>query len=448
MTVVRQKVYVAQLNLGMYVSELDRPWIETPFKLQGFMLKNHEQLSELKSLCQFVYIDVERGVGPVARQNTASPVYSTPRINKQFVVPPAIYSYTRYQKNTSNYSKQSSFYKVARQIKQVHLVTRSALQSVTQSLEQGEVFDEKPLKLASIDIVSCVIDNPDVMSWLGRINDIDSFTHDHSIRSATWACVFARYLGVNRDDLLVLVQAVLLKDVGKLRLPKHIVALSEGDLNPDELRLYQKYVSLSVALLKQVKGLNDNVLSVIQAHRECYDGSGFPNKLMGDEIPLLAIITHIACVYDNMVNSRDTTHQFSPSEAMRELHKYKNSLFQEDIVVDFNQALGIFPPGSIVELNTGALAVVLEQSQRHKLRPVISIMTNANLLPLSKPCTLNLFSEARSSASQPGEHDDASLPELYIIRDMPKSSCNVDLTALKNHLFKAKRSVFSLRKSS
>jgi HD-GYP domain-containing protein (c-di-GMP phosphodiesterase class II) len=448
MTLVRQKVFVGQLSLGMYVSELDRPWIETPFKLQGFMLKNQEQLLELKSLCGFVYIDVEKGIGPVARVNKVNALASTSSIGKQFSIPPAIYSYTRYQKNTSYYAKQSGFYQVAKQVNKVHKAANSALETVAQSLDRGEVFDQQPLKLAAIEIVACVIENPDVMSWLGRINDSDHYSHDHSIRSATWACVFARYLGVSRTDLSTLVQAVLLKDVGKMRLPKHIAVKPEKALKPDELRLYKKYVSLSVALLKQVKGLGVGILPIIQAHRECYDGSGFPNKLIGDQIPLLAIITHIASFYETMVNPRDESEQLSPSEAMRALHAYKNSLFQEDLVVEFNQALGIFPPGSIVELNTGAIAVVVEQNEMRKLRPVVCIVTDSFLMPLKKPRTVNLLSDARAPVHQGGDVDDASKPELFIVKDMPAKTCSVDLDPIKKHLFRAKRSVFSLRKSS
>jgi HD-GYP domain-containing protein (c-di-GMP phosphodiesterase class II) len=448
MSVVRQKVFVGQLSLGMYVSELDRPWIETPFKLQGFMLRNEEQLLELKALCAFVYVDSEKSIGSVARDKHAHALNNDLSVNKLSSVPPAIYSYTRYQKNTANYSNRSDFYKVAKHVKKVHQVANTALTCVTESLARGEVFDEKPLKLAAIEIVSCVIDNPDVMSWLGRIHENDNYSHDHSIRSATWACVFARYLGVSRADLSILVQAVLLKDVGKMRLPKHLLVKPEMQLNSDELSLYKKYVSLSVALLKQVKGLNPAILPVIQAHRECYDGSGFPNKLLGDEIPLLAIITHIASVYDVMVNPRDDSEQLSPSEAMRELHGFKNSLFQEDLVVDFNQALGMYPPGSVVELNTGAIAVVVEQNERRKLRPIVCVLSNASLLPLKKPKTLNLLSQARAPIHQGGEVDNPALPEIFIVKDVATHACNLDLKPIQKHLFTAKRALFSLRKTS
>jgi hypothetical protein len=133
---------------------------------------------------------------------------------------------------------------------------------------------------------------------------------------------------------------------------------------------------------------------------------------------------------------------------MRALHAYKNSLFQEDLVVEFNQALGIFPPGSIVELNTGAIAVVLEQNEMRKLRPVVCIVTDSFLMPLKKLRTVNLLSDARAPVHQGGDVDDASKPELFIVKDMPAKTCSVDLDPIKKHLFRAKRSVFSLRKSS
>lgn len=448
MAIERQKVMVGQLSLGMYVAELDRPWLETPFKLQGFMLKNKEQIIELAAMCQFVYIDIEKGIESPAVIERSSVVIKNTSAKTPHIVAPAIYSYTRYQKTSGTYHKQADFYKSAKQVKRVQSAAQKTLKAVDDCLERGEVFDEKPVKQVAGDIVRCVIDNPDVMSWLSRVHESDSFTHDHSVRSATWACVFARFLGVSRQDMAVLVQAVLLKNVGKTRLPNHLIVKNEGDLSHDETQLYQKYVSLTVALLKQVKGLDVKVVSIIQAHRENYDGSGFPNGLTGDDIPLLSIITHISSFYDLLINPRDESRQCSPSEAMRALHLSKNIQFQEDLVVDFNQALGVFPAGSIVEMNTGALAIVLEQNEQRKLRPIISVMTDSGLMPLRKAKKINLLTQARAPISEEAGGADSSLPELYIVRDIPVNECSVDLMALKKSIFSEKRSVFSMLSGS
>ena len=443
MAVIRQKVMVGQLSLGMYVSELDRSWLETPFKLQGFLLKNQEQLIELSSLCQFVYVDIEKGIQPPA---IAEHAYVAPLKGKTAThsVSPAIYSFAHYHKIPDKYPKNSDFYKTAKAVSAVHNNAYSALKSVDQHLSRGEVFDQVPLNRAAKDIVDCIINNPDVMSWLGRIHEADDFTHDHSVRSATWACVFACFLGLSRPEMIVLVQSVLLKDVGKTRLPKHLICKNEVDLNHDEQLLYRKYVSLSVALLKQVSGLDPKILSVIQAHREYYDGTGFPLGLKGDEIPLLSIITALSSEYDLLVNARDESLQLSPSDAMRKLHTIKNVCFQEDLVQDFNQALGVFPAGSVVELNTGELAVVIEQNSSRKLRPIISIMTAPNLLPLKKPKLLDLLTEARAPAHEGVASGGAGLPELFIVRDISTYECPLDLLSLKRRLFNGKRSVFSL----
>ncbi len=440
---------VGQLSLGMYVAELDRPWLETPFKLQGFMLKNQEQLIELSSLCSFVYIDIEKGIESSSLKPIALRSGMKVRPSQSaHVIPPAIYSFTRYNKSVESYKKDSNFYKVAAKVAQVQLGAQEALKGVADSLSRGEVFDQLPIKKVASDIVVCVIENPDVMSWLGRIHESDHYTHDHCVRSATWASVTARYLGVSRQEMTILVQAVLLKDVGTMRLPQHLLLKNESDLSIEESRLYQKYVSLSVALLQQVKGLDEQVLQVIQAHRECYDGSGFPRGLTGDNIPLLSIIAHVSSLYDSLVNPRNESKQCSPSDAMRQLHLLKNTLFQEDLVVDFNQALGLFPAGSVVELNTGELAVVIEQNDERKLRPVIFIMTDAQLMPLRKRIKIDLLTQARAPQHEESGRIDQSLPELYIIRDLATNQCSADLLKLKNELFTGKRSVFSLLKRS
>ncbi|NRA42110.1 MAG: DUF3391 domain-containing protein [Pseudomonadales bacterium] len=433
----QQKRMVQDLHVGMYVSELDRPWLETPFKLQGFLIRNQEQINELNQWCNYVHIDIEKGKEALVRDPLKT--HSRSNISKAKAVPPAIYSFTRYNKRANTYQQNHGFYK-ASSVEKVQLQINQSLAQVDAALAQGKVFDPKPLELAAKDLVKSVLENPDVLAWLGRVEHYDQHSHEHAIRTAVWSCLFARHLGLAQTDILILVQAALLKDIGQTRLPKHIMSQAETALSAADQKLYRKYVSLSVALLKQIKGLNPKVRKVIEAHREHYNGAGFPHGLQGDEIPLLSIMLGIARRYDDMLHPREQAKALAPSDVMRQLHKLKNTEFQEDLVSEFFHSQGLFPAGSIVELNTGALAIVVEQSKQNKMRPVVAIVTDAERRALKKITTINLATEADAEPSI------GKRPHLTIVRDLALSECELDIIAIKAAIFKPSRSALSFFK--
>ncbi len=443
MSISRKKLPVGQLSLGMYVTELDRPWLDTPFKIQGFLLKNVEQLQDLKECCQFVYIDVEQGVSSPSVETKNVPDGFGKTSSKKDVVAPAIYTFTRYQRNSlaSQKTVKKDFYQLAPSLDKVQTGVTNALVEVHHCLERGEVFRQEPVVEAASQLVSCVLDNPDVMAWLGKVGTASLYLQEHAMRSALWACTFAKALGVDRAELEILVQAILLKDVGKTRLPKHLLQANESDLSRADSLTYQKFVSLSIALLKQVKGLNPKILPIIQSHREHYDGSGFPQGFKGDEIPFLAIVAAMSTHYDLLVHPSSVDEAVSPSVALKQMHRVKNKVFQEDVVEDFHQAMGVFPPASFVLLSDDSIAIVLEQDADSKLRPKVAVVTDSKRKPLRKPIHLDLRTQALPLGSS-----DTSKPHLAISQDLSASEIHLDLIKLQQQIFSPKKSLFSVFK--
>jgi len=439
MALMRQKIQAGDLHIGMYVSELDRPWLETPFKLQGFLIRNQEQVAELRALCSFVYIDIDKGAASAAVEHAARPQSGFGSHNLK--PPPAIYDFTRYVKDTKQYASTENFYKTSKAVSSLKSRAGKTLQAVDNALAKGEVFDERPVKALVLELVDCALNNPDVLAWLTRIKLSDEAGHDHCMRTAVWACTLGRHLGLRKLDLEILTQAILLKDVGKTRLPAHLLVQDFNLMSDVDAALYKKYVALSIALLKQVKGLNPKILPIIAAHQECYDGSGFPKALKGDEISLLSIIAGLATHYDNLLNPCHEGQALSPTQAMQALYQVKNTRFQEDLVDDFIESMGQFPVGSIVELNTGEYAVVIEQSAERKLRPRILRVCQQDLIPYKKFQLLDLLKEAAAPAHEAlagAESQNSKLPTVYIVRDVPPSACSVDILKVLSQVFKPK----------
>lgn len=441
MEIVQLKVSVDELVLGMYVSRLDRPWLETPFKLQGFLLRDDSEIDELQKYCKYVYVDIEKGLDPLQTNKHASIKASV----KRKEAPPAAYKFTPIDVRHDTYREAVGFSAEAKEVSVLQADIDKAMTAVTQQISSGKSFDQATVKGAANNIVSSVIRNPDVLSWLTRVRLSDDYLHHHSIRCAIWAALLGRYIGLRRYDMEVMTQAMLLKDIGKTRLPDDILGKDERELNSAQRAIYRKHVAISVQLLKQVSGLNPKTLPIIAAHRERYDGSGYPRHLKGDEIPQMAIIAGLATHYDELTNPRDVRMALSPSAAVNSMYEARNTLFQEDVVAEFIQSLGIYPAGSIVELNTGELAVVVEQYAERRLRPRIVIVTDPSKTPIVDLRSLDLLEEAlapQESKNLDPKSKRASLPLVYIVRDLPQEEYPLDLMKVKEKLFTPNKKLF------
>ncbi|NRB40984.1 MAG: DUF3391 domain-containing protein [Pseudomonadales bacterium] len=441
METVQQKIAVDMLALGMYVSELDKPWLGTPFKLQGFLIRDDAEIEELRQHCQHVYVDIAKGKDSVESRHTTLPTQSSGR--EQVI--PAKYAFTPVEVRHGTYREHVKFDQEAKAVTKLNTDIDKVLISITDQVSRGVAFDQKPLKNAAGNIVSSVIRNPDVIAWLTRVRLSDDYLHHHSIRCSIWAALLGRHIGLRRLDLELLTQAILMKDIGKTRLPESILAKDERELNSEQRVIYRKHVAMALQLVKQIDGVNPKIYPIIGAHRERYDGTGYPRHLKGDNIPLLAIIAGIATYYDELTNPRDIRLSIAPSTAVTRLYDKRNIFFQEDVVVEFIQSLGLYPAGSVVELNTGELAVVVEQFAERRLRPRIVIATDENKAPIVNLRSFDLLEEAlapQEKKTLDKKSKRFSLPLIYIVRDLEPEEFPIDLLKIKEKLFIPNRKTF------
>ncbi len=441
MDALQQKLAVNSLAVGMYVSALDKPWLETPFKLQGFLIRDESEIEEIKQHCQYVYIDSEKGKANAEGRFSSLSSSATQRS----VIPPK-YAFTPIDIKHGAYREHVDFEQESKSAVKLNQEVDKTLSHISAQVSKGVAFDQKPLKTAAGDIVSSVIRNPDVIAWLTRVRLSDNYLHHHSIRCSIWAALLGRHIGLRRHDLELLTQAILMKDIGKTRLPEDILAKEEKALNSEQRIIYRKHVAMSLQLLKQIEGVNPKVFPIIGGHRERYDGSGYPRHLKGDNIPLLSIIAGIATYYDELTSPRDLSLSMAPSAAVNLLYEKRNVFFQEDVVLEFIQSLGLYPAGSIVELNTGELAVVVEQLSERRLRPRLMVATNSDKKMIKNLRSLDLLEEAlapQEKKTLDKKSKRFNLPLIYIVRDLQQGEFDLDLLRIKEKLFVPSRKTFS-----
>lgn len=363
------KIKVHNLKLGMFVVELDRPWLGTPFPFQGFWVWEPETIQTLSRYCDSVYIRTEltkhvRDDGDVANVDWKDRVAKADReIGPLDFLPktPVVHEDVVAVEHEID-SAQSARRRVADRIREL-----------LNDVQRGRKLELIGVKEAVIDLTASVLRNPDASMWLRLVKDKDTYTYFHLIDTSALAIAFGRHMGFSRDELADLGLGALLIDVGKVRLSKKLIH-KPGNLTDEEQALVKKHVDYSIELVLQMSGVSNRVIEMVAAHHERYDGKGYPRGLHGRNIPPFARMVSIADCFDAITSIRPHAEPMSPHEAMRKLYDWSGKDFQPELVEQFIQCLGIYPTGTFVELSTGEIGVVISQNRKRRLKPRLMLV--------------------------------------------------------------------------
>lgn len=392
----QEKVSTMDLAIGMYVSALDRPWVETPFPIQGFHVSTQQDIEQLRRFCKFVYVD--RRLSRVQASFEPAPVVSGgAKRSPVGVVNPA----ARIRKfDPVAYQVSQPLQKEVAVAATLHQEIARAVVQVLNDVRSGKELNFLVVKKAAGLMVNSVVRNPDAFVWLSRVRDADSYSYAHSLRSSIWALVFGRHLGLPKDILEELTLGVLLSEVGKTKIPRTLL-MKPGKLTEDEMAQVRKHVEYGVEILRQCRGVSETVISVVQFHHERFDGTGYPYKLVGTDIPLLARMAGIVDTYDAITSPRPYADARTSSEAVSMLYEGRDKLFQGQLIEQFIQAVGVYPTGTLVQLSTQEVGVVVSQNTARRLRPQVMLVADHEQNLLSQPEVVDLMQVTMDSAGRP-----------------------------------------------
>lgn len=351
----RMKIDVAQLTIGMYVIELDRPWTETSFLFQGFRISQQEEIRLLQEACKHVWVDSQRTVGVKQQiiENHAQAAELQPIVGKV------------------NFSQEVD------QASPVWHAAREESLRLLESVRMGQELDVKAVKAVVRECVDSILRNPAAMLWLARIKNSDYYTAEHSLRVAILAIALGRELGLPDYQLEQIGVCGMLHDVGKIKVPSAILN-KPGALTAEELRIMQSHAIEGRRLLMSNQQVTPATVDVAYSHHERLDGKGYPRGLDARRIPYFAKIIAVVDAYDAINSDRVYSKGKSSLESLRILFDAANSHFDEEIVGHFIRLIGIYPPGEIVELTTGEVGIIIGCSPASKLKPKILRVLDAN----------------------------------------------------------------------
>ena len=415
------KVFTTDLELGMFVSALDRSWLGTPFVTQGFVITSREDVDRLRKYCEYVYVDTRRSQ-KFSGVQLQSMKRELPRVEKD----QEVYERQRVPIEKIFEGRTIKAYQDDSNWEDEHPRARLALDTLVGDI--NEIYDEV-IDGGKIDVVKLrksvdpVIDsisrNPDACLWVARLKQHDKYTYQHSLGAAIWSVSLGRQLGLAKHDLRSLAMGSMLMDVGKLRVDQELLQ-AERSLSEEEMAAMRDHVRYGLEIVEESGVINQDVIDIVAYHHERFNGSGYPNGLRSDDIPAFARIAAIVDTYDAVTSNRSHADARSPSDAIKLLYSARNSDFQAELVEAFIQAVGIYPAGTLVELSSGEVGVVVAEYRTRRLRPKVMLLLDANKRELRDNRMIDLQEEC----------DGEEAPSLRILRSLEPGAYDLDLSAV------------------
>lgn len=342
-------VRVENLRPGMFIAELDRPWLETPFLLQGFVVQSEQDIAYVSRYVETVYVDLEYKGTAVALTHFESLADAE--------LPPGLNIKSQFNQAKANFES-----------------TVDAIENAFAQIKEGsQSLDVKKIQKSIRPLIESVFKSKEASAAMARLRVTGKYLYNHSVAMAVWAALIGREMGLMNDQLTSLVTGCALCDIGMSLLPSNVYE-QRGKLSNEQIALIQRHPERGSAYVKENIGIEPDILGIIEFHHERFDGSGYPKGLSGNEIPLFARIAGLVDTYDSMINSRPYARLRTSYEATQELLDCGDSLFQKELVDLFIKVVGIFPVGALVELSNGSVGIVARQHKTRKLRPEVVIV--------------------------------------------------------------------------
>jgi HD-GYP domain-containing protein (c-di-GMP phosphodiesterase class II) len=360
------RIQVATLRPGMHVSLAER-WLDHPFLLNEFTLESEEQIDLIRALGM---VDIlwcaehsDQAPLPLDADSQASPPAPTTQ-SDQRVAQARAERKARDEKNRAARDRtrraERAYLDAAAQLRSTFSV---AFHSPGKAVEMAQaIIDDATKAFASDQNVSLVLLSEGMAA---------SNLHTHGINVMLLSLLQARLHRLDAATMRSLALGALFHDLGKLKLPDAVRLKSEPEMNRAELSYMQLHTELGAKMTFSLPDFDPVARSIIGLHHEHWDGTGYPYKLVGPKIPLAARLVAIADRYDELSNPPRIEDALTPHQALVQMFKREAGRFETAALNGFIKALGVYPPGTLVELSNGALGLVMSVNRDSALRPMV-----------------------------------------------------------------------------
>jgi len=411
LTTMLVKIKKTEARLGMHVQEVCCAWIDNPFWKSSFVLRDHKDLEKLRgSKAEELVIDVSKGLSveqAVVAERQAEKVKDQEKSKSQRGAsvgedPSSMESSgnARQGKSAVAEGEEDGRGKAAagalRRNKvslgdeviksgKIYKESRAAVKALFGMVRSDGEMNQAESARGIVDGISAsVARNAEAMISVARAKTKDEFQFMHSVASCALMVGLAKQMGLGEREVSVAGLAGLLHDIGNMGVPAKILNKPSG-LTPEEFEQVRSHTHLGVKMIEQWADMPEEVIEATKSHHERVNGKGYPEGLVGDEIPMMARMCAVVDMYDAITSDRHHRKGLSPADAIAKMAEWRYGHLDEKIFQAFVKSIGIYPTGSLVKLESKRLAVVCEQGQQSLLSPKVkvfySIRSGERMLP-------------------------------------------------------------------
>ncbi len=394
---------VQSLLPGMYVNRLLGPWMQHPFWRSSFLIDREDIAKLHASVVSRVVIDTARGLD-VPTGTTDEPE-DAPR---QEPAPEAVDEAPPEEQTAPEIVDIGNEIAIALRIREDG---RQFVKAMYAAIRQGRTPDTEPALPLIMAIRDSVTRNPHALTSVARVKPGEEYAHLHPV--AALMAAFARRLGMPEEEVVIAALGGLFHDAGESHLPPTLLD-KPGKLSGEEFDLMRGHPLQGQRALVAAGLRSRAVLQVIRHHHERYDGTGYPDGLAGEAIPPLARMAAICDVYDALVSNRVHRPGLDPSEALKLMAGWAGQ-FDQSLFQAFVRSLGVYPVGSLVRLESGHLAVVIDQNPDALLAPKVRVFYS---IPRQRP--ILVYDVDLSDAATQERIASRESPQTWNFRELDK----------------------------
>lgn len=373
-----KEIHSSQLRVGMYLHKLGVSWFKHPFVQNAFLLDSVEDLKTIRDHgIEKVWIDTDRGADLEVERPAPAPV--APRRDLPTRTPDTLKPATAQASATpaprSTPARKQSMQAEVAQAKKLCHMAKNEMASMFNDARMGKVVKTGDAMPLVEEISASVLRHPTALISVARIKTHDEYTFMHSVAVCALMVALARQMDL--DDRLVMEAGIggMMHDLGKAMMPLEVLN-KPGKLTDDEYAIMQAHPEAGWKMLVESGDASEGTLDIALHHHEKVDGSGYPEKLKGDQISLLARMGAVCDVYDAVTSNRPYKNGWDPAESIKRMASWKGH-FDDTIFKAFVRSIGIYPVGALVRTHSDKLGVVIEQNDASMLKPKIRVFFSA-----------------------------------------------------------------------